>query len=227
MQYLYKYNSFKLNESEEESKKGGDSTKRSERVLNQAQREWKDDNKPVEGGDIPAMLFTDVVGSSKLWSEDSISMMKQLEEHHKLVATLAEKHNGWIVKTIGDAFMVYFEPSNNSLLNALKCAKEIVMGEKKYDLRMGICQGYMEEKTYRIQKVDLKDFYGNAVNVASRMESKVAGEAGVIAFSSTKEINESEKGEIARTIGRINDVDLSGVDLRGATIKKAFKIKVK
>jgi class 3 adenylate cyclase len=228
MQYLYKYNSFKLNESEEDkdSNKKTDSPKRSERVLNQAQREWKEDDKQVEGN-MPAMLFTDVVGSSKMWSEDSISMMKQLEEHHKLVATLAEKNNGWIVKTIGDAFMIYFEPTGDSLLNALKCAKEIVINEKKYNLRMGVCQGYMEEKTYRIQKVNLKDFYGNAVNVASRMESKVAGEAGVIAFSSTKEISESKMGDIARSIGKSELVDLSEIDLRGANIKKAYKIKVK
>jgi hypothetical protein len=34
-------------------------------------------------------------------------------------------------------------------------------------------------------------------------------------------------GDIARSIGRTEEVNLSEIDLRGANIKKAYKIKVK
>ena len=64
-----------------------------------------------------------------MWADDPISMMKQLEYHHKIIESISEKNNGWIVKTIGDAFMVYFEPGAESLTNALNCAKEIILSE--------------------------------------------------------------------------------------------------
>ena len=121
--------------------------------------------------------------------------------------------------------MVYFEQSDYSLFNAIKFSKELILSEKAYNLRVGICQGHMDEKTYSIQKVELKDFFGNAVNSASRMESKVAEVGGTIAFSSLKPI-ENQMSKI-QTLGRIKKVDLSKYDLRGATVEKAYKIKVK
>ena len=225
MQYLDRYNSF--NEANEE--KGKNNPVRSERLLNQAQRETGDvEDVNVQKTDIlPTILFTDVVGSSKLWSDDPKTMMEQLKEHHKLVNSLSAKNNGWIVKTIGDAFMVYFEPSRDSLENALRFAKDLISNEKKYQLRIGVCQGQMQEETYRIQKVDLKDFYGNPVNTSSRMESKVAGEAGVVAFTSMKDLSSNQLNNINSKIGKVMSVDLSQYDLRGASAKKAYKIKVK
>ena len=220
MNYLQRYKIFEANEET-------DDVKRSERLLTQAQREYKSEESNEPNQNTPCMLFTDVEGSSKMWADDPISMMKQLEYHHKLIESISEKNNGWIVKTIGDAFMIYFEPGVDSLTNALNCAKEIILNENKYNLRVGICKGSMDEKTYRIQKVDLRDFYGNAVNAAARMESKVAGESGVIAFSSTGQISENKLENYNRTIGKVQSVDLSKYDLRGAKIDKAYRIKIK
>lgn len=203
-----------------------DNPKRSERILTQAQKEYKESPELQKNSDpMPAMVFTDVVGSSKMWSDDPITMAGQLESHHKLVDSLAQKNNGWIVKTIGDAFMVYFEKSDTSLYNAIKFSKELILGEKAYNLRVGVCQGHMDEKTYNIQKVQLRDFFGNAVNSASRMESKVCEVGGSIAFCSLKSF-ENQMSKI-QTLGRIKKVDLSKYDLRGASVDVAYKIRVK
>ena len=203
--------------------------KRSERVLSEAQK--KHEESPETNGEsspsvMPAMVFTDVVGSSKLWSDDPQTMAIQLEAHHKLIDEISDKYSGWIVKTIGDAFMVYFEPSRDSLVNALKFSKEVILMEKKYNLRVGVCLGNMEQKTYRIQNVDLKDFFGNAVNTASRMESKVS-EAGGIEFTSVKPISRNVIGNIENIIGEVDSISGEGLDLRGVTIDTAYKIKVK
>ena len=203
--------------------------KRSERVLSQAQKQHEESpetNGENSSGIMPAMVFTDVVGSSKLWSDDPQTMAIQLEAHHKLIDGISDKYHGWIVKTIGDAFMVYFEPSKDSLLNALKFSKEVILMEKKYNLRVGVCLGNMEQKTYRIQNVDLKDFFGNAVNTASRMESKVS-EAGGIAFTSIKPISTNVIGNIENVIGEVDSISGEGLDLRGVTIDTAYRIKVK
>jgi class 3 adenylate cyclase len=203
--------------------------KRSERVLSEAQKQHEES--PETNGEsspsvMPAMVFTDVVGSSKLWSDDPQTMAIQLEAHHKLIDEISDKYSGWIVKTIGDAFMVYFEPSRDSLVNALKFSKEVILMEKKYNLRVGVCLGNMEQKTYRIQNVDLKDFFGNAVNTASRMESKVS-ESGGIAFTSVKPISRNVIGNIENIIGEVDSISGEGLDLRGVTIDTAYKIKVK
>lgn len=203
--------------------------KRSERILTQAQKSHEES--PETNGEgstskMSAMVFTDVVGSSKLWSDVPYTMARQLEEHHKLVDSLSGKYKGWIVKTIGDAFMVYFEPSNDSLLNALRFSKEIIKQEVKYNLRVGVCLGNMEEKTYKIQNVNLRDFFGNAVNTASRMESKVS-EAGGVAFTSVKPISQNVISSIEGQIGRVSIIAGEDLDLKGVTVDKAYKIQIK
>lgn len=215
---------YKVYEAEEQQVKKSEG--RSERLITQAQKEYKEGPElQKNSGPMPAMVFTDVVGSSKMWSDDPMTMSGQLESHHKLVDSLSEKNNGWIVKTIGDAFMVYFEPSDTSLYNAIKFSKELILAEKAYSLRVGVCQGHMDEKTYSLQKVELKDFFGNAVNSASRMESKVCEVGGSIAFCSLKPI-ENKMSKI-QALGKVEKVDISKYDLRGAKVEKAYKIKVK
>jgi class 3 adenylate cyclase len=228
MKHLNKYDLFEINEDKDNKVKanGGKAPVRSERLKTQAQTEYKEGTELQEkSGPMPTMVFTDVVGSSKMWSDDPMTMAKQLESHHILVDSLALKNKGWIVKTIGDAFMVYFEPSDYSLFNAIKFSKELILSEKSYNLRIGVCEGHMDDKTYSIQKVDLKDFFGNAVNAASRMESKVSEVGGTIAFSSLKPL-ENKMSKI-QTLGKVVKVDLSKYDLRGASVEKAYKMKVK
>jgi len=222
MQYISKYNLFGLNEDNGSDNK----PKRSERMLNQVQREWDDDSNIVKTKKVPSMVFTDIVGSSKMWSEEPLKMYSKLQEHHNLVTGLAEKYNGWVVKTIGDAFMVYFEPHENSIINALKFSKALILSERRYKLRIGVCAGNMEERTYRLQKVDLKDFYGNAVNISSRMESKLAEENG-IAFTSLVPLSKKQKYTIGVEIGKMIDVDLGRVDLKGVNVNFAYKINIR
>lgn len=227
MQHLDKYKYFQINEADENKSK--DQPKRSERVLNQSQKEWdgEQESKIDQNTEsIPTMLFTDVVGSSKMWSDDPKSMSEQLKEHHELVSSLSEKYHGWVVKTIGDAFMIYFEPSKDSLINALKFAKDLTTNEKKYQLRIGACSGNMETRTYRLQKVNLKDFFGNAVNTSSRMESKVSDSGGV-AFTSVKPISKELLSRIGKEVGQVLKADLSDIDLRGVTVEAAYKIRLK
>jgi class 3 adenylate cyclase len=225
MKHLKVYKVYEADEQKSVENKT-DAPVKSERLTTQAQKEYKEGPElQKKSGPVPTMVFSDVVGSSKMWSDDPVTMIGQLEAHHKLVDSLASKNKGWIVKTIGDAFMVYFEPSEYSLFNAIKFSKELILNEKAYGLRVGVCEGHMDEKTYSIQKVELRDFFGNAVNASSRMESKVSEVGGTIAFCSLKPID-NRMGKI-QTLGKVEKVDLSKYDLRGAKVEKAYKIKVK
>lgn len=223
MKYLNNWN--QLNEADE-VQSNNDNPIRSERLLTQAQKEYKDGPElKTKDGPTPTMVFTDVVGSSDMWADDPITMAQQLEDHHKLVDSIASKNKGWIVKTIGDAFMVYFEPNQDSIYNAIKFSKELILSEKAYNLRVGVCSGPMDEKTYRLQNVNLRDFYGNSVNTASRMESKVSQKGGTIAFCSINSIQ--NKMNKIKTLGEVSKVDLSMFNLRGAKVDEAYRMSVK
>ena len=95
--------------------------------------------------------------------------MELLEEHRRVVRPFFPKHNGREVKTIGDAFLVEFA----SALEAVRCAFDIQQSmheiesvrppENKVRLRIGIHVGDVIHSQ--------NDVYGDAVNVASRIQS--------------------------------------------------------
>jgi class 3 adenylate cyclase len=214
-------NEFKIFEANEN---GGDfSSKRSDRLLTDAQRHYEENQTEDDGGPVPAMLFTDVVGSSKMWSDDPKTMSVQLDKHFKLMDDLARKRNGFVVKTIGDAFMIYFPKSEKSLEDAVEFAVEVTKLEE-LTLRIGICSGNMAAKKCRIQNVELIDFFGDVVNTASRMESKVAEEGG-IAFTSVNNIDEQVKSLSKKY--RLTKIEGSGIpDLKGVKIESAYRLKI-
>jgi class 3 adenylate cyclase len=125
---------------------------------------------------ISTILFTDIVNSSKHWQSDPEGMSRALDQHAKDVHDLAEKYDGFLLKTIGDAWMISF----HEILNAVKFAAELqiglILGKRKTDLhlRIGIATGPVEWKKMIIQKCPVIDPFGNTVGTASRMESRVS-----------------------------------------------------
>src|SRR5690349_14006547 len=113
-------------------------------------------------------MFTDMVGYTTLSQKSEASAFQLLEEHRKVLRPLFVKHDGLEIKTIGDAFLVEFA----SALEAVRCAFEIQQSlselnsdrspEKKLLLRIGVHLGDVIHGQ--------NDVYGDAVNIASRIE---------------------------------------------------------
>ena len=141
------------------------------------------------------MLFTDIVNSSEKWAKHENKMLEILKEHEKRMFIIGEKNSGVIIKTIGDSFMISF----NNLKDSIKCAIDIQedlnenplkLDKDNIKLRIGMCEGYVFEKNINIQNKTISDLFGNTVNSASRIETKVSKEDG-FAFASL--LNENEK----------------------------------
>ncbi len=129
------------------------------------------------------ILFTDIKGSSELWRLNASGMKAALLKHARQVLRLARKHTGVVVKTMGDAFMLIFRGKNSSI-DAIRFAndlqrelqdKPIVVHEGHViALRIGIAYGDLVKIDVEVQGKKLNDYFGNVVNAASRMESKMS-----------------------------------------------------
>eukprot|EP01012_Entosiphon_sulcatum_P033308 TRINITY_DN42162_c0_g1_i1.p1 TRINITY_DN42162_c0_g1~~TRINITY_DN42162_c0_g1_i1.p1 ORF type:complete len:844 (-),score=143.04 TRINITY_DN42162_c0_g1_i1:62-2593(-) len=79
--------------------------------LQEQQRQLK--NKGPEGEVV--LVFTDVQASTVLWANRTDAMRRALDYHNNLLRRLIDEHNGFEVKTEGDAFMVAFSSCQAAL----------------------------------------------------------------------------------------------------------------
>ena len=116
-------------------------------------------------------MYTDMVGYTAMAQTDESRALALLREHRKLVRPILAKHGGREVKTMGDAFLVEFA----SALAATECAIDLEeallrLNEGKKDkvcVRVGIHIGDVIHEG--------GDVYGDAVNIASRIEPLAEG----------------------------------------------------
>src|SRR2546426_2809464 len=64
-------------------------------------------------------LFTDIEGSTKRWEQYPQQMQSALERHDYILRTSIEANNGYVFKTVGDAFCAAFPTALDALAAAL------------------------------------------------------------------------------------------------------------
>ncbi|MDD4974454.1 MAG: adenylate/guanylate cyclase domain-containing protein [Bacteriovorax sp.] len=129
-----------------------------------------------------SILFADLVGFTELSSKlDAHQLVEVLNEIFTQFDLLCEKYNIEKIKTIGDCYMAASNlpnPDSNSALNIVKMAKEMIVIlsgiEEKYhfnlQIRIGINTGRVVAGVIGKSKF-IYDLWGDAVNLASRLES--------------------------------------------------------
>ncbi len=113
---------------------------------------------------LAAIMAADVVGYSKLMAADEVGTLATLKAHRAdLFDPLVARHNGRIVKLMGDGVLVEFA----SAVDAVDCADAVQRALAESDgpvkLRIGINLGDV--------MIDDDDVYGDGVNVAARLEA--------------------------------------------------------
>jgi adenylate cyclase len=116
-------------------------------------------------------VFTDVVGSTRLWDRHHDAMLHAMEAHDALVARGIETHRGVLVKQTGDGAFAVF----SSAFDAVEAAASIhlTIGARhwrplpEFSIRIGVHTG----------EADLRagDYFGAAVNRAARVMSLAGG----------------------------------------------------
>jgi class 3 adenylate cyclase len=146
-----------------------------------------------------AVMFTDIKGfTSKTAGFSRAQTQELLTRHRDLVLPVILKFSGRLVKTIGDAFMAAF----NSPTDAVLCGVEVQAVLRAYNAdkeQSGKIEIRIAINSGEVAIHDDGDIYGDAVNIASRLESIT--EAGEVFFTEAvylamnkKEVPSSEIG---------------------------------
>ena len=119
---------------------------------------------------LAAILAADVVGYSRLIGSDEAGTLARLRAiRAEVINPAIAVHNGRLVKTAGDGFLVEY----GSVVDALRSASEIQAGmaernatapqEQRVEFRIGLNVGDVV--------VEDGDIFGDGVNIAARLEA--------------------------------------------------------
>ena len=134
---------------------------------------------------LAAIMFTDIVGYTKLMGESELQAFTLLEKSRNIQRPLVEQYHGKWLKEMGDGVLVSF----SSVSDAVYCAKAIQEASKSINglmLRIGIHQGEVV--------FDGEDVFGDGVNIASRLEPLAP--PGGIMISGSVQLNILNKDDL-------------------------------
>jgi predicted ATPase/class 3 adenylate cyclase len=118
-------------------------------------------------------LFTDIEGSTKLWEHDAEAMQEALARHDEILQCVTREHDGYVFKTVGDAFCCTFSTATDALEAALEAQRALLakegwpVGTVPPRVRMVLHTGAAEERD--------GDYFGPPVNRVARLLSASYG----------------------------------------------------
>lgn len=158
---------------------------------------------PIPVGTV-AFLFTDIVGSTRLWERYQQTMSAALTRHDEIIK-VACSPAGYVFKTVGDSFCVAFESAQEAVSSAM--AAQIALTEEVWPenlgltVRMAIHAGAVESRD--------GDYFGPAVNRVARLMATAHGGQIVVSQSTAELLGEHlPHGVTLRNIGlhRLRDL---------------------
>lgn len=154
---------------------------------------------------LTAIMFTDIVGYSKIMSTNEKRGLELLNSQSELVLPIIKNFNGKILKKMGDAFFVDFSSS----INAIECGVEIQKALKYYNSSKDYEKKLLLRIGLHIGDVFIKegDLFGEGINVAARLEP--LAEPGGICMSQAFYDSVKVKSDFSAV--RIGDVALKNI----------------
>jgi len=159
-----------------------------------------------------SIMFTDICGYTHYMDTmGDISGRSMLQKHNDILLPIIDTHHGTVIKTIGDAIMAVF----SSPLDAVQSAVDIQNGLHAHNekaeprSRIYVKIGINSGETL----VDRQDLFGDAVNVAARVQAQAGKEEILLSERVYESVRSSEDVlcRFDRTVtlkGKADPVDL-------------------
>lgn len=165
---------------------------------------------------LAAILFADVVGSSRLIARDESGTVARLLEHlTQRLAPFAARHDGRVVRLTGDGGLVEFASAVDALAAAIEFQQAMAEAnrdqpvDEAISFRLGIHIGDVI--------VEHNDIYGDDVNVAARLQEQ-APPGGIVV---SRNVWEAVAGRHKAAFEDMGDLDLKNI---GRPIQ-AFRVR--
>lgn len=160
-----------------------------------------------------ALLFTDLTNSTALYTAvGDAKAFHVVQEHFELLRGIVEKHEGTIVKTIGDAVMGAFAREREALAAAVEMHqafpefRQRAADASQTQLKIGVFAG----PCYVVTANGILDYFGQTVNLAARLQGAAGG--GEIVLTEQAADDALERGWLdGLAVGERFSADLKGL----------------
>jgi class 3 adenylate cyclase len=120
-----------------------------------------------------AILFSDLTGSTALYTHvGDAAAFRLVDDHFDVIRKAIALHDGTVVKTMGDAVLAAFVDEASCARAAIEALKqfEIFRGSREHGVHTGLKLGMYGGACYVVSANGLLDYFGQTVNVASRVQ---------------------------------------------------------
>ena len=141
-------------------------------------------------------LFTDLEGSTRSWEQQGPAMSKALARHDAIVRTACSGNNGYVFKTLGDAFCVAFGAAHDALAAAIDLQLGLLAEDwtamgmaTPLSLRLALHTGPVETRE--------GDYFGPTLNRTSRLLATAHGGQSLLSEVTAMMVREHLLGNMA------------------------------
>ncbi len=168
-----------------------------------------------------ALLFSDLTGSTALYAKvGDAAAFRLVDDHYDVLREVIAAHEGRVVKTMGDAVMASFASEEACARAAVECIRrfEQFRAGAKHGQYTQLKVGFFAGPCYVIQANDTLDYFGQTVNVASRLQHEAASGEVVMPARAALGLGDDvvvSDVEVVRVKGVDDPVPIVRVRLRG------------
>jgi adenylate cyclase len=145
------------------------------------------------------ILFSDLTGSTALYTRiGDAAAFRLVDDHFDVIREAVLRHGGVIVKTMGDAVMAAFQDpracvrASVAVLRAFERFREKSEHGSLIGLKLGAASG----PCYVVNANAALDYFGQTVNVASRVQHLAGSGEIVLAYSLWETLPERERARL-------------------------------
>ncbi|MEM9460751.1 MAG: adenylate/guanylate cyclase domain-containing protein [Myxococcota bacterium] len=122
------------------------------------------------------LLFSDLTGSTALYERVGDARAYAIvQEHFRVMERAVARHQGAVIKTMGDAVMASFVNPTRAVAAAIEAVKQTEAQHR--DHQIGVKLGIHEGPCLAVRANERLDFFGTTVNLAARLQGQAgAGE---------------------------------------------------